>query len=133
MKKTHHLKRNSLILAVACAALAFGAVVPALVSGAGKAAAAAAPKSQDTGRLVIVRSPNLGSAVVGISIDGVEAGKINYNGHFDAPLPVGQHVVTVVPMHSREFAKPSETRLTVEKGKTYTFTAKQDDVRIILK
>ena len=49
------------------------------------------------------------------------------------PLAVGQHVVAVVPIPSREFAKPTETRLTVEKGKTYTFTAKRDDVTIVLK
>ena len=132
MKKTHHLKRNSLIIAVACAALAWGAIVPAAVSGAGKASPAAA-QTQDTGRLVIKRSANLGSTIVGVSIDGVQTAKIAFNGSFNAPLAVGQHVVTVLPIPNREFAKPSETRLDVEKGKTYSFTAKRSDVSIILK
>lgn len=130
MNKTQHLKRNSLIIAVACAALA---IVPAIVSGAGKAAPAPAQTTQDTGRLVITRSANLGQAVVGVSIDGVQVAKVNFNGRYDAPVAVGQHVVTVLPIPNREFAKPSETRLTVEKGKTYSFTAKRSDVAIILK
>jgi hypothetical protein len=133
MRKTYHLKHNSFVLAVACAALAWGTIVPAVVSGAGKTSPAPAQKTEDTGRLVIVRSANLGQAVVGVSIDGVQTAKINYNGRYDAPLAVGQHVVTVVPIPNREFGKPSQTRLTVEKGKTYAFTAKRDDVAIVLK
>lgn len=133
MSKTNRLKRISLLLAVACAALTFGAVAPAIVSGAGKASPAPAQKTEDTGRLVIVRAANLGISVVGVSIDGVQTAKINFNGRYDAPLAVGQHVVTVIPIPNREFAKPSQTKLAVEKGKTYTFTAKRSDVAIILK
>ena len=63
----------------------------------------------------------------------MQTARIAFNGSYDAPLAVGQHVVTVLPIPNREFGKPSETRLTVEKGKTYSFTAKRSDVSIILK
>jgi hypothetical protein len=127
------LKRRLLIVALASAAITWGALMPGVVSGASKPAAAAAPKESGTGELVIVRAANLGQTIVGVSIDGEQKAKINFNGRYEAPLSVGQHVITTVPIPNREHAQPTQTRVTVQKGKTYTFTAARSDVAIVLK
>jgi hypothetical protein len=130
MKKNHRYpNRSFLILTVVCAAIGWGAIIS---SDAGKPSPAAAQKNQEAGRLIIQRSAVLGTTVVGLSIDGVQTAKINYNGRYDAPLATGQHVLTVVPIPNREFAQPTQARVTVLPGKTYTFTAKRKDVAIVL-
>ena len=118
------------MLAVVCAAFV---VVPG-VSAAGKSSPA--PKqeqNQEAGRLIIVRSARLGSIVVGVSIDGKQTANINFGGSYNAPISAGQHVITVVPLGSREHAEPGQTRLTVQPGQTYRFTASWSDVSIVLK
>ena len=80
------LKHGLLIVAMASAAITWGALMPSLVSGASKPAAAAAPKDSGTGELVIVRSANLGQTIVGVAIDGEQKAKINFNGRYEAPL-----------------------------------------------
>ena len=126
-------KTSRLILAATCTFLACGALLPIIAFGAGKTSAAPAAMAEGTGKLVIVRSANLGLTVIGVSIDGEQKAKINYNGRFEAPLSVGPHVITTVPIPNREHAQPAQTRVNVEKGKTYTFTAARSDVSIVLK
>jgi hypothetical protein len=126
------LNRGIFVLAVGCAALA--CFIPGAVSAAGKPSPAAKQQmTQEAGRLLIVRSANLGSTVVGLSIDGKETAKINFGGRYDAPLAAGQHVITVIPIPNREHGQPNQTRVTVQPGQTYKFTAKQSDVAIVLK
>jgi hypothetical protein len=125
------LKRGLLIVALAAAAITWGALIPGIASGASKPAAA--PKDSGTGEVVIVRSANLGQTIVGVSIDGEQKTKINFNGRYETPLSVGQHVITTIPIPNREHAQPTQTRVNVQKGKTYTFTAARADVAIVLK
>jgi hypothetical protein len=131
MKNTyHHPNRSLFVLAtVACLAIGWAGITPV---DAGKPSLTAAPKTQETGRLVILRSANLGSAVVGLKIDGMQTALINFNGRYDAPLAAGKHALTVAPVPPREAAQPTQTQVTVEKGKTYTFTARRADVNIVL-
>jgi len=133
MNKTHFDRNRSIfVLAVVCAALA--CLIPGDASAAGKISPATKQqKSAEAGRLVVVRSANLGSTVVGLSIDGKETAKINFGGRYDAPLAAGPHVLTVIPIPNREQAQPNQTRVTVQPGQTYKFTAKQSDVAIVLK
>jgi hypothetical protein len=124
--------RRILFLAILCAA--FACLVPGGASAADKSSPA--PKQQQTqqaGRLIIARSASLGSIVVGVSIDGKQTAKINFGSSYDAPLAAGPHVITVVPVGSREHAQPGQTRLTVQPGQTYKFTARWSDVSIVLK
>jgi hypothetical protein len=133
MNKTYfHLNRCIFVLAVVCLGLA--CLIPGAAYAAGKTPPAAKQQStQQAGRLIIVRAANLGSTVVGLSIDGKQTAKINFGGSYDAPLAAGQHVVTVVPIPNREHGQPNQTRVTVQPGQTYKFTAKQSDVSIVLK
>lgn len=133
MNKTYlHLSRGIFVLAVVCLGLA--CLIPGAASAAGKSSPVAKQQgTQEAGRLLIVRAANLGSIVVGLSIDGKQTAKINFGGSYDAPLAAGEHVLTVIPIPNREQAVPSQTRVTVRPGQTYKFTAKQSDVAIILK
>ncbi len=107
------------------------ALATGTLTAAGKKAAPQAEKG--TGRLIIRRAPNLGPTVVGLKIDGVPTDKISYNRTYNAPIAAGSHVLTVYPVVSLEGAKPTDTHVNVEPGKTYTFTAARKDIQIILK
>ena len=80
-----------------------------------------------------MRSPTLGPTVVGVRVDGVNVAQIAYNRRYDAPLSAGTHVVTVYPVVSLEGARPTETKVNVESGRTYSFTAVRKDIGIFLK
>jgi len=122
--------RRLFLSALACAAII---LAPALVAAAGKPSAAAATQNQAAGRLVIKRSAHLGSSLVNLSIDGKQVAKIGFNGNYEGPLAAGSHVITVFPIAGREHPQPYTTRITVEPGKTYTFTLVRSDVSVILK
>jgi hypothetical protein len=124
--------RRIFVLIIVCAALA--CLAPGGVLAADKTSPASKQQqTQQAGRLIIVRSARMGSIVVGVSIDGKETAKINFGGSYDAPLAAGPHVITVVPLGNREHAQPGQTRVTVQPGQTYKFTAVQSDVSIVLK
>jgi hypothetical protein len=125
--------RIVLLPILACAALALSAVIPGIASGAEKSSAPAAQKNQEAGRLIITRSSRLSQLVVGLSIDGKQVAKILYNNRYDAPLVAGPHTLTVVPIPNREQASPTSIQVNVQPGKTYTFTAALNDIRIVLK
>jgi len=94
---------------------------------------ASTQSDQAMGRLIIRRAPNLGPTIVGLIIDGVQTDKITYNRSYDAPIAAGSHVLTVYPVVSLEGAKPTETHVNIEAGKTHTFTATRKDIQIVLK
>ena len=125
--------RRNLVLAVGCVALACFAMTPWNISAAGQPSPAPAKTAQAPGRLVITRSAHVGSITVNLKIDGVQTATIFPNRRYDAPLAAGPHVLTVSPASRFEQSQPTEKRLTVEPGKTYTFTAVLDDVQIVLK
>ena len=82
---------------------------------------AAQPSSTDSGRLIVQRSPTLGSNVyLRLSIDG-EVHNIGPGSLYDQPIPAGQHVLTLdTPSNQHQ---PTSMSLTVEPGQTYAFTA----------
>jgi hypothetical protein len=126
-------KPHRILLVLACASLAAGTVLPGKIFAAAKTAPAANKQEAGTGTLVIVRSANLGQTIVGVSVDGEQKGKLNFNGRYEAPLSAGQHVISTIPIPNREHAQPSVTKLNVQPGKTYSFTAVRADVAIVLK
>ena len=132
-KSCRYRKLQLLIAAVGCAALASIFLIPANLRAAGKSHPVAAAKDQGTGELVIKRSANLGSTIVGLSIDGKQVAKINFNGTYEAPIPSGAHTLSTIPIPNREHAEASQVQINVQPGKTYSLTAYRDDVRIVLK
>ena len=127
------LHRGALLLFAACMALAGLLLGSESLSAADKASAVPRQTGAAPGRLVIVRSASLGPTVVGLKVDGVQTARISYNRRYDEPIAAGSHVLTVYPVTSLEGAKPTETRINVQPGKTYTFTAARDDIQIVLK
>jgi hypothetical protein len=127
-----YLSRSTLLLVVS---LATGWCLTCSVSlsAADKKSPTRPQGTQPAGRLVVVRSATLGPTIVALKIDGVLADQISYNRRYDAPLAAGEHVLTVYPVISIEGARPTQTRLNVEPGRTYTFTAARQDIQIILK
>jgi hypothetical protein len=82
---------------------------------------AAEPSSTGSGRLVVERSPKLGSyEYLRLSIDG-EVHNIGPGSHYDQPIPAGQHVLTLATPSNQQ--QPTSISLTVEPGQTYSFTA----------
>ena len=133
----HNIRRHHnfvlFFAAVVCATFAAFVLLPADSLGAAKPSPATAAKTQAAGRLIVKRSANLGLTGVGISVDGKQVAKLNFNGSYDAPIAAGQHTITALPIPNHEHADPTNVRLTVQPGKTYTFTAYRNDVRIALK
>ena len=82
---------------------------------------AAQPSSTDSGRLVVQRSPAIGSSVfLRLSIDG-EVHNIAPGSRYDQPISAGQHVLIVDTPRNQH--QPTSMSLTVEPGQTYAFTA----------
>jgi hypothetical protein len=82
---------------------------------------AAQPSSTDSGRLIVQRSPTLGSNVfLRLSIDG-EVHNIAAGSRYDEPISAGHHVLIVdTPTNEHQ---PTSIPLTVDPGQTYAFTA----------
>jgi len=134
MKMSTHLTQRGLTMIVASLAICWFLASPEVVSAAEKKSSPAPMKeSQAPGRLIIMRSPTLGPTVVGVRVDGVNVAQIAYNRRYDAPLSAGPHIVTVYPVHSMEGARPSQTKINAESGRTYSFTAVRQDIAIVLK
>jgi hypothetical protein len=130
-RKRIHLRTGKLSVAIASLAVVCFTITTN-ISAAAKPSSVAEPEAVGAGRLIIVRAVNLGPTIVGLKIDGVQMTPIAYNRRYDAPIAAGSHVLTVYPVVSREGARPTEKRLNVEPGKTYTLTAKRADIEIVL-
>lgn len=134
MKMSTYLIQRGLTMIVASLAACWFLASPEVVSAAEKKSSPAPmQETKAPGRLIIMRGPTLGPTVVAVRVDGVNVAQIAYNRRYDAPLGAGPHVVTVYPVHSMEGARPSDTKVNVESGRTYSFTAVRKDIDIVLK
>lgn len=79
----------------------------------------------DSGQLTIRRIPNLGSGLtLNVSIDGKHVASVRKGQTYNGSLSPGPHMVSVLLTPNKLNLPPTEKRVTVEKGQTYTFTAK---------
>ena len=82
---------------------------------------AAQPSSTGSGRLVVQRSPAIGSSTfLKLSIDG-EVHDLQAGSRYDQLIPAGHHVLMVDTPGNQH--KPTSMELTVDPGMTYAFTA----------
>ena len=82
---------------------------------------AAAPNS---GHLVVDRVANFGSDLgLVVSIDGKDVGTFSEGRNYSGDLPAGQHTIVVRVDPNLNDAKPAQTKLNVEAGQTYSYTA----------
>ena len=85
------------------------------------AATAAPPNS---GHVLINRVANFGEdlALV-VSVDGKDAGSFTQGSNYSGYLPAGQHTLTARVDPNPGNIRPGRTTLTVQAGKTYSYTA----------
>ena len=135
MKKlSTHLNSRGLMIIVASFATCWLLASPQGASAAEKKSSPAPMQEMKApGRLVVVGSASLGPTVVGLRVDGAKVGEISFNRRYDAPIAAGSHVITVYPVHSLQNARPRDRQISVESGRTYTFTAARQDVDLVLK
>ena len=88
----------------------------------------------NSGNLVIKRAPNMGSALfLNVSIDGKRAGTFGVGQSYKGSLSEGPHVVSVILEPNGLNLPPTQKRITVKPGQTYTFTAMwQGDTVVLL-
>ena len=78
-------------------------------------------------RLVIDRVANLGhNVIVDLRINDGIGRPIVYGHTFEALLPPGRHVVSLLPTPGPRWLTPSETIVDVRAGRTYYFTVATD-------
>lgn len=74
-------------------------------------------------KLIVNRSPKLGSgSVISVSIDGKKVKSFG-SGNFSGSLPAGKHTLTVAFDPARGGEKPANLEITAVAGQTYGFTA----------
>jgi len=126
MKQNYIFGRRSLTLLTACVALLGGLTATAeakshrTVNGSN----AFIQSTEQPGRLIIHRLPNLGAnVIVNLYIDGAPFGSVEYGQTFDRSLSPGRHVLAVEATPRPTYATRSDTTVDVQSGETYTFTA----------
>jgi hypothetical protein len=98
------------------------------------AAAAPAQDSADGGRLVITRSPTLGTGVfVSITVDGKKVGSFGVGKKYDTMLSPGNHTLSAILDPNLTVQQPFTTEITVVKGQTYGFTSVIKSGKLVLK
>src|SRR5205823_15034141 len=113
MKKSY---RNTVTLGLLCA----GALLMTALTHTGFAAT----QANGDGRLVITRSPKLGSGTaITLFVDGKKVRSLQSFGKYDGPIPAGKHTVMVKfePISAAE--KPANIEINVVSGQTYSFSA----------
>ena len=85
------------------------------------------------GRLIVQRSADFGNALfLNLSINGRHVANIAWNYRYDAWIPAGHHVVTVLAVPRSAFRRPSSRRVTIVPGRTHIFTGVWESDRVVL-
>jgi predicted small secreted protein len=128
MKKFNYLGFSLLAVALVCATLT-GCETSNTTSGS---AATAAP-NPNGGRLVINRAANLGTDLtLYVSIDGKQVGQLPEGQSYSGSMSPGPHVVSCIVQPNRQALNPTQKRVSVAKGQTYTFTAMWKAEKLVL-
>jgi hypothetical protein len=92
-----------------------------------------ASSSKNAGRLIIERVANLGTAVMlQISIDGKQAAMLPRGQTYNGSLSPGQHVVSILAVPNQLHLRPTQKRLSVQAGQTYSLTAMWQGDHLVL-
>ena len=123
------MKKYSLIiqilgLACACMISAGCATQPAA------SASAASPNSD---HLLVARIPNFGTFVnLVLSVDGKRVATLNEGENYDGYLSAGQHTLIAAVEPNRSGIAPVQKSLTVQAGRTYSYTATWSGDKLVL-
>ena len=132
MKTYCYRTRNALVLIATCLFLSGYTANQAMSSDAQSGrAAVAGPASvrpvNGGARLIIHRLADLGNnLIVRLWIDDVSVASIAYGHTYEALLPPGRHVISVLATPNPRWKIPWQMTLNAQKGQTYNFTARSD-------
>ncbi|MEO8439669.1 MAG: hypothetical protein ABI540_05545 [Spartobacteria bacterium] len=101
-------------------------------TGSSSSTAAMAATSGNAGRLIIRRAPNLAEMLI-VSIDGKRVGEVRVADTYNAPIPVGSHVISAILAPNELNNPPTKKQINVVKGQTYTFEAAWEGDRMVLR
>jgi hypothetical protein len=135
MKNYNYYTCGLLIVALACATLSGCETSSTGASSTASASTASMPasSSKNAGRLIIQRVADLGTAeILNISIDGKQVAAIPRGQTYSGSLSPGQHVVSVLAIPNALHLRPTQKRLSVQAGQTYSFTAMWQGERLVL-
>jgi len=85
------------------------------------------------GRLIVWRSPVIGTdVIIGVTVDGRRF-DVTYGGHFETILSPGRHVVGIQAFPQPYPQLPNNVVIHVRPGELFNFTAKGGTTQIYLK
>ena len=86
------------------------------------------------GRLLILRTANFGwNAGFSLEIDGSPTATVVQGRQYHTWLPAGEHVLTIRKLPRTGISGPTSTRVNVEPGVTYVYTAMWDSDFVFLR
>jgi hypothetical protein len=90
--------------------------------------------AQPGGHLVVLRPANFGwNLAFKLEIDGRPVGSVVQGRQFHTWLPAGEHVLTVSKVPYTGYAGPTSTKVNVQPGLTYVYTATWDSAFVFLR
>jgi len=114
-------------------ALAYATLSGCETSGTGASTTAPASSTKNAGRLIIQRAANMGTGLVlNVSIDGKQVAAVPRGQTYSGSISPGQHVVSVLLVPNQLNLRPTQKRLSVQAGQTYSFTAMWQGNRVLL-
>jgi hypothetical protein len=128
MKKIVYLSSSVIVIALSVAIFSGCGT-----TGSSSNATTTTTANANSGRLVINRAANMGSALfLNVSIDGKHVGSYGEGQSYNGFLSEGPHLVSVVLEPNQLNLTPTQKRITVTKGHTYTFTAMWQGDSVVL-
>ena len=128
MKKIVYLSSSLIVIALSVAIFSGCGT-----TGSSSNATTTTTANANSGRLVINRAANMGSALfLNVSIDGKHVGSYGEGQSYNGFLSEGPHLVSVTLEPNQLNLTPTQKRITVTKGHTYTFTAMWQGDSVVL-
>ena len=128
MKKIIYLSSSLIVIALSVAIFSGCGT-----TGSSSNATTTTTANANSGRLVIKRAANMGSALfLDVSIDGKYVGSYPEGQSYSGSLSEGPHVVSVILRPNQLNLAPTKKSITVQKGHTYTFTAMWQGESVVL-
>ena len=87
----------------------------------------------NSGHLVVNRVANFGTDLsLVLSVDGKDVGSFTEGRGYSGYVPAGQHVLIARVDPNRTGSKPGKTTVTIQAGKTYSYTAAWSGGNLVL-
>ena len=128
MKKVIY-RTNSLIIMALGVAIFSGCGT----TGSSSNATATTNVNANSGSLVINRAANMGSGLfLHLSIDGKRVANLSPGRHYSGSLSAGSHLLSVILEPNDLNLAPTQKKITVQPGQTYTLTASWQGETLVL-